>query len=117
MEMNMDTIEINGKKYVPADSVKTEYQKGKEVIIRTFSAGVHVGEMVGNWEDVNKPIVLKNARRIWKWSGANTLNEISKNGLNRKSSRISEPVDEIQLIPIEVIPVKEGIDLSAVWNA
>ena len=115
MELNMNTIEVNGKKYVLADSV-TQAVTGHEVIIRTYSAGVHVGVLDGKWDDVNKPVTLKNARRIWKWSGANTLNEIATKGLNRKVSRISEPVAELQLIPIEVIPVVAGVDLSAVWN-
>ena len=118
MKTSIETISINGVDYVRADQVKTtEYAKSGEVIIRTFSAGVHVGVLEGKWEDANKPIVLKNARRIWKWTGANTLNEISTNGVNRKQSRISEPVAELQLIPIEVIPVKDGVDLTAVWNA
>lgn len=115
MEMNMNQIEVNGKVYVLKDSV-TQPVTGPEVIIRTYSAGVHVGVLDGKWEDANKPVTIKNARRIWKWSGANTLNEISTKGLNRKNSRISEPVAELQLIPIEVIPVVAGVDLSAVWN-
>jgi len=115
MEMNMNQIEVNGKVYVLKDSV-VQTVTGPEVIIRTYSAGVHVGVLTEPWGDVNKPVTLKNARRIWKWSGANTLNEISTKGLNRKTSRISEPVKELQLIPIEVIPVLAGVDLSAVWN-
>jgi hypothetical protein len=111
-----DYVEIDGVKFVKADSVKGQYVAGPEVIIRTYAAGVHVGELVGKWESSDKPVTLKNARRIWKWTGANTLNEISTNGVNRKSSRISEPVAEIQLVAIEVLPVKMGVDLSAVWN-
>jgi hypothetical protein len=111
-----DHIEVDGVSFVKADSIKWAGPIGPEVIIRTYSAGVHVGVLTEPWGDVNKPITLKNARRIWKWSGANTLNEISTNGLNRKTSRISEPVAELQLIPIEVIPIVAGVDLSAVWN-
>ena len=117
MDTKIETISINGVEYVRADQVNVaEYEKSGEVIIRTYSAGVHVGILEGKWEDANKPVTLKNARRIWKWSGANTLNEIATKGLNRKASKISEPVSELQLIPIEVIPVKQGIDLSEVWN-
>jgi hypothetical protein len=47
---------------------------GKMVIIRTYSAGVHFGELVSQ---EGKEVVLKNARRIWSWRGANTLNEVS----------------------------------------
>lgn len=114
---NSKTIMIDDERYIREKDVGGVFAKtGKEVIVRTYSAGVHVGELEGKWDDANKPVTLKNARRIWKWSGANTLNEISQKGVNRKSSRISEAVPELQLIPIEVIPVAEGVDLSAVWN-
>lgn len=37
---------------------------GKEVIVRTYSAGVHFGTL----ESRNgKEVVLKDARRIWDW--------------------------------------------------
>lgn len=41
--------------------------KKKEVIVRTYSAGVHVGELVSH---KGTEVTLKNARRIWKWVGA-----------------------------------------------
>lgn len=121
MATTIDTIPsevtVNGKKYVLADSIATSYATGPEVIVRTYSAGVHVGVLDGEWTDANKPIVLKNARRIWRWRGANTLNEVSSNGVNREAyTRISESVESIRLVAIEIIPVKTGVDLSAVWN-
>jgi hypothetical protein len=111
-----DHIEVDGVCFVRADSVKGSLPIGPEVIVRTYSAGVHVGTLAEPWVSADRPVTLKNARRIWKWTGANTLNEIATNGLNRKQSKISEPVAELQLIPIEVIPIVAGIDLSAVWN-
>jgi hypothetical protein len=57
------------------------------VLIRTYSAGVHVGEMVSR---DGKEVVLKNARRIWSWHGRNTLNEIAALGVG-KGSRVSQP--------------------------
>lgn len=84
---------------------------GKEVIIRTYSAGVHVGTIVSR---EGKEVVLSNARRIWYWKGAFTLNAIATSGLDRKNSRISVSVPEILLTEaIEIIPVQTGIDLSS----
>ena len=63
------------------------------ILVRTYSAGVHVGELVAH---KGREVVLKNARRIWNWQGANTLHEVSQKGV-AKESRISEPVPTITL--------------------
>ena len=74
---------------------------GKVVVVRTFSAGVHVGKLVDKNGD---EVMLENARRVWRWEGANTLHELSLNGVG-KCSRISEPVAVIFLKGvIEIIP-------------
>lgn len=71
---------------------------GTIVLVRTYSAGVHFGNLV---ERNGKDITLSNARRIWSWSGANTLNEIAIRGAD---GRISEAVECIELTEaIEVI--------------
>lgn len=92
--------------------------KPETVIVRTYSAGVHIGEYnIDDWKNANEPIVLYNARRLWRWRGANTLNEITMRGVNRDEyTRISEPVPVIKIVPIEIIPVRAGVDLSPVWN-
>ena len=74
------------------------------VIVRKYSAGVHFGYLIFKSED-GKQIHLQDARRIWRWKGANTLNEMSLNGCDEDYSRISEPVKKIELTEaIEVIP-------------
>lgn len=74
------------------------------VVVRTFSAGVHIGTLVSrNGQEVE----LENARRIWSWRGANTLHEIALHGVG-DGSRISESVPKILLTQaIEVIPCSE----------
>jgi len=80
---------------------KREMKKQKRVIVRTYSAGVHYGTLV---KRTGKEVVLSDARRIWYWKGANTLNEISLRGVGA-GSKISERVAEITLTEaIEVIP-------------
>lgn len=76
---------------------------GKFVIMRTYSAGVHCGVLTKQEGSV---VRLSGARRIWKWSGANTLNELSQRGC-AEASRISEPVPEIELDRIELIPCSD----------
>ncbi len=78
---------------------------GKYCVIRTYSSGVHIGTV----EEINgTEILLKNARRIWKWEGAFTLSEVSKKGINVEKSRISVSVNEILLTQaIEIIPASE----------
>jgi len=74
---------------------------GKEVIVRTYSAGVHFGTL----ESRNgKEVVLKDARRIWYWEGAFTLSAVATTGVSMKS-KISTTVPEILLTEaIEIIP-------------
>lgn len=64
--------------------------KAKMVVVRTYSAGVHFGELVSR---KGQEIVLKNARRLWNWTGANSLNEVAAHGV-ATGSKVSDPVSE-----------------------
>jgi ferredoxin-fold anticodon binding domain-containing protein len=75
---------------------------GRHVVVRTFSAGVHIGVLA---EVEGQAVVLTNARRLWAWSGAFTLSEIAVTGIKPSESRLSTNVPEILLIQaIELIP-------------
>jgi uncharacterized protein (DUF4213/DUF364 family) len=76
---------------------------GKYVIVRTYSAGVHLGFLVAH---EGKVVQLKDSRRLWYWEGAFTLNAVAKNGVNFEKSKLSEAVEEIMITEaIELIPV------------
>jgi hypothetical protein len=106
----MQNITINGVDYVRADSIVTNRPLGPEVIIRTYSAGVHIGTIISR---EGREVKLANARRLWSWAGAFTLNAVAAKGVDRKESRISIPIEEITLLEvIEIIPVSSGVDLS-----
>ena len=78
---------------------------GTHVVVRTYSAGVHVGVLA---RQNGRIVELTDARRIWRWFGANTLNEVANNGVDADSSCISEPVARIELTEaIELIPTTE----------
>lgn len=89
---------------------------GHYCVIRTYSAGVHVGVVVSHRD---REVVLADARRIWSWKGANTLHEIALRGVG-SGSRVSEFVDRILLTEaIEIIPctpTAEGAIRSARWS-
>ena len=70
------------------------------VVVRTYSAGVHVGELV---ESAGKEVQLANARRIWNWQKRFTLHEVATAGVG-EGSKVSVAVPGILLTEaIEVI--------------
>ena len=75
---------------------------GQFVIVRTYSAGVHVGTLK---ESNGTAVLLEDARMVHRWSGANTLHEMSVDGCSTDYSRISKPVKSLLLTEaIMVIP-------------
>jgi hypothetical protein len=77
---------------------------GRKVLVRTYSAGVHAGELVAK---AGKEVALKGAVRVWYWKGAFTLNEIADTGV-KKGSRIGVPVEAVELTEaIEVIQMTD----------
>ena len=82
---------------------------GKQCIIRTYSAGVHFGIVA---DRAGTEVLLTNARRIWYWDKAFTLNAVANSGAGN-GTKMSEPVAEILLTEsIEVIPCAEA---GATW--
>lgn len=78
---------------------------GEFVLVRTFSAGVHCGVLA---ESSGTAVLLTDARRVWRWRGANSLHELSQHGAAKDYTRISEPVPRILLTQaVEVIPCTE----------
>lgn len=84
----------------------TKKAKKQVVVVRTYSAGVHVGTLV---ECKGQEVILRDARRVWRWRGANTLHELALRGASTTEyTRISEPVPEILLTQAtEVIPASK----------
>ncbi len=76
---------------------------GKEVVVRTYSAGVHFGILKSR---DGKECVLENAIRIWYWDGACSLSQLAMEGTkNPENCEFAVPVTEILLTEaIEFIP-------------
>ena len=81
-------------------------KKGPFVVVRTYSAGVHCGTLVSQ---KGREVVLSDARRLWRWSGANTLHEVALRGVDEAYTRLSKPVASITLTEaVEVIPATKA---------
>ena len=78
----------------------------KYVIVRTYSAGVFAGEL----ESRNgREVVMRNARRLWYWSGAASLSQLAMEGVkNPDECKFPCEVDRVELLEvIEILDVTE----------
>jgi hypothetical protein len=97
---------------------KEKQMIGKDVLVRTYSAGVHVGTLKSR---DGKEVVLTNARRVWYWDGAATLSQLAMEGTSKpENCKFPCPVNEILLTDaIEIIPItdkaRESIAGVKVW--
>lgn len=92
----------------------------KYVICRTYSAGVFAGEL----ESRNgQEVVLRNARRLWYWSGAASLSQMAMEGTkNPTECKFPCEVDRVELLQaIEILDVTEKAQKSIkevpIWSA
>lgn len=80
---------------------KTKKSTRPFVVVRTYSAGVHLGELVSR---EGTEVHLANASRLWRWRGANSLHEVATRGVSQDWTRISDRVESIVLTgAIEII--------------
>ena len=91
----------------------------KVVMVRTYSAGVFMGEFVSR---KGQEVVLTNARRIWHWAGAASLSQLAMEGTSNPSGcKFPCPVDRVELLQaVEILDVtpkaKASIDAVPVWK-
>jgi hypothetical protein len=89
------------------------------VIVRTCSAGVFAG-ILEAFE--GKQATIRNARRLWRWSGAASLSQLAQSGTSDPSGcKFPEEVNQIILTEvIEILSVteiaKDSIAEVAVWK-
>lgn len=110
MNKKIETLTIEGIEYVPKESItkmSNDVDGLKLCIIRTYSAGLWYGYVDYEAENTYSSVIIKNARRIWKWEGAFTASEISLHGMSN-NSMIAETLLEVKLNRvIELIPVSQ----------
>ncbi len=94
----------------------------KNVMIRTYSAGVHFGTLVHKeYTLAGTIVILENARRIYSWEGANSLSDLSTVGSSQiDECKISIPVRDIELTSIEIISMTDdafdNLNQSNFWK-
>ena len=79
---------------------------GKKCVVRTYSAGVWFGEIA---EKSGSEVIVKNARRMWKWWAAEgiSLSSVARQGVKQDQSKIVEAVPAVWLEAIELIPASD----------
>jgi len=93
--------------------------KMKYVIVRTQSAGVFAGELESR---TGQEVVMRNARRLWYWSGAASLSQLAVDGpqcpLDCKFPVAVERVELLQAVEIlDVTPIARlAIESVPVWK-
>lgn len=94
-------------------------KKTKTVIVRTYSAGVFMGDLESR---KGQEVVLTSARRLWYWKGAASLSQLAMEGTSAPTDcKFPIAVDRIELLQaIEIIDVtpkaKASIDGVPVWK-
>ena len=57
---------------------------GKRCLVRTYSAGVHIGDVVWMNPENSMECKLENALRLWKWEGGGlSLSAVAMNGIKK----------------------------------
>ena len=97
-----------------------EITTGLYVIVRTYSAGVFAGTLVAR---DGREVELKDARRLWYWSGAASLSELAMRGVKRPADcKFPEAVKTVFLLEaVEILPVepaaRKSIEKVTPWKA
>lgn len=85
---------------------KTHPMLGKRCIIRTYSAGVHIGNVTYVNPDNSMEVKLENALRLWRWGGGGlSLSAVANNGI--KGGRLNRTGEVYLTNAIEYIPTTE----------
>ncbi len=98
---------------------RKEFLMETRKIVRSNGAGVFFGEVK---EMDGDTAVMRNARRLWHWSGASSLSELAQHGTaNPDGCKFPCAVDEVMVFNvIEVLSVTEkagkSIDSVIEWK-
>ena len=103
------TLTIADIKELLSTNSQTSHQKqphpmlGKRCLIRTYSAGVHIGDVAWVNPDNSMEIKLSNALRLWSWEkGGLSLSDIANKGVVK--ARLNRTGEVFLTNAIEFIP-------------
>jgi hypothetical protein len=95
----------------PSPNTITHPLLGRRCIVRTYSAGVHIGDVA--WINPNNAMEckLENALRFWRWDkGGLSLSAIANNGV--VDARINKTGEVLLTNAIEYIPTTKDAEDS-----
>jgi len=118
------SVHINGIEYVPKDDTKlvSSIEGLPFVIIRTYSAGVHMGYLKAKESTLaGMEVELIHTRRLYSWAGALTISELAGIGTSKPDQcKFTMIIPNIFLVAIEIVPVTEdgfkSLNSVAVWT-
>ena len=85
------------------DIINTHPMLGKRCLVRTYSAGVHIGDVTYINPNNSMELKLENALRLWKWTGGGlSLSAVANNGIN--GGRLNKTGEVYLTNVIELIP-------------
>lgn len=102
------------------EPVPTTQQTERYVIVRTHSAGAFAGVFESR---AGREVVLRDARRLWYWSGAASLSQLATAGTSKpQSCKFPALVARVELLEaIEILDVspeaRQSIEAVPVWHA
>lgn len=86
---------------------------GRRVVVRTYSAGVHIGTLAEVNPDNAMECKLTDALRLWKWEGGGlSLSAVANNGI--KGGRLNRTGEVVLTNAIEYIPTTKVAEDSYV---
>ena len=104
--------------------LEADMKKGQDVMVRSYAAGVFAGTFVSEKNTAaGKEVVLKNARRMWYWSGAASLSQLAQSGTSCPNEcKFPEAVDRVELLQaIEILDVtkqaQQIIEGVPIWKS
>ena len=99
---------MNNEKKIQFDNNNTAHpMQGKYCVVRTYSAGVHIGRVEWVNPQNSMEVLLKDALRLWKLEGGGlSLSAVARNGIN--GGRLKYTGEVFLTNVIEFIPVAPG---------
>ena len=113
-QMNIDDLTLGQIKILqgvlaaqgekPAEIPAHHPMIGRRCLIRTYSAGVHIGDVVSVVDGMQ--VHLKNALRLWKWTGGGlSLSAVANSGI--AGGRLNKTGEVVLTNAIEFIPTTD----------
>src|ERR1700744_457418 len=113
------TIKIDNVEYVQKGTESNPETLKDYCIVRCASSGVFAGNVVS---EVGQNVTIRNARRLWYWSGAATLSQLAMEGTVKPNDcKFPQEVSEIRVKDaIEILPCSgaafDSIKAVKVWK-